>query len=126
MTFIPVEPPANVRNTLHVASLCTPYCMFYVVAWLLAVVGQSLKPVILLSQQLPKFLLFRDLRSEAQQCWIRLHSSSSIVGAMYAHYTSSPKSYVGLHPSHDALQVRFPYNSIRSLCMQQIHTFSHK
>ena len=35
-----------------------------------------LKPVKLLSQQLPTFLLFRDRRSVAQQCWIRLHSSS--------------------------------------------------
>ena len=43
---------------------------------LLRVVAQSLKPVKLFSQQLPTFLLFRDRRSVAQQCWIRLHSSS--------------------------------------------------
>ena len=54
---------------------------------LLRVVAQSLKPVKLFSQQLPTFLLFRDHRSVAQQCWIRLHSSSNIVGATYAHYT---------------------------------------
>ena len=48
---------------------------------LLRVVAQSLKPVKLFSQQLPTFLLFRDRRSVAQQCWIRLHSSSNIVGA---------------------------------------------
>ena len=47
---------------------------------LLRVVTQSLKPVKLFSQQLPTFLLFRDRRSVAQQCWIRLHSSSNIVG----------------------------------------------
>ena len=47
---------------------------------LLRVVVQSLKPVKLFSQQLPTFLLFRDRRSVAQQCWIRLHSSSNIVG----------------------------------------------
>ena len=47
---------------------------------LLRVVAQSLKPVKLFSQQLPTFLLFRDRRSVAQQCWIRLHSSSNIVG----------------------------------------------
>ena len=46
---------------------------------LLRVVAQSLKPVKLFSQQLPTFLLFRDRRSVAQQCWIRLHSSSHIV-----------------------------------------------
>ena len=40
---------------------------------LLRVVAQSLKPVKLFSQQLPTFLLFRDRRSVAQQCWIRLH-----------------------------------------------------
>ena len=31
--------------------------------------------------------------SVAQQCWIRLHSSSNIVGATHANYTLSPKSY---------------------------------
>ena len=34
-------------------------------------------------QQLPTFLLFCDRRSVAQQCWIRLHSSSNIVGATH-------------------------------------------
>ena len=63
---------------LHVASVCTPCCMLLD---LLRVVAQSLKPVKLFSQQLPTFLLFRDRRSVAQQCWIRLHSSSNIVGA---------------------------------------------
>ena len=47
---------------------------------LLHVVAQSLKPVKLFSQQLSTFLLFRDRRSVAQQCWIRLHSSPNIVG----------------------------------------------
>ena len=56
---------------------------------LLRAVGQSLKPVKLLSQQLPTFLLFRDRRSVAQQCWIRLHSSSNIGGATHSHYTWS-------------------------------------
>ena len=51
---------------------------------LLDVVAQSLKPVKLFSQQLPTFLLFRDRRSVAQQCWIHLHSSSNIVGS-HAH-----------------------------------------
>ena len=45
---------------------------------LLGVVAQSLKPVKLFSQQLPTFRLFRDRRSVAQQCWIRLHSSSNM------------------------------------------------
>ena len=79
---------------LHVASVCTPCCM------LLRVVG-SLKPVKRLSQLLPTFVLFRDRRSIAQQCWIRLHSSSNIVGATHAHYARSPS----LYPSHDALKV---------------------
>ena len=52
---------------LHVASVCKPCCM------LLRVVAQSLKPVKLFSQQLSTFLLFRDRRGVAQQCWIRLH-----------------------------------------------------
>ena len=53
---------------------------------LLRAVAQSLKPVKLFNQQLPTFLLFSDRRSVAQQCWIRLHSSSNIVGATHAHY----------------------------------------
>ena len=44
---------------------------------LLRVVAQGSKPVKLFSQQLPTFLVFRDRRSVAQQCWIRLHNSSS-------------------------------------------------
>ena len=64
---------------------------------LLRVVGQSLKPVKLFSQQLPTHLLFRDRRSVAQQCWIRLHSSSNIVGATHAHYAWITKTY-GLIP----------------------------
>ena len=42
---------------------------------LLHVVRQSLKPVKLLSQQLPTFHLFHVRRRVAQQCWIRLYSS---------------------------------------------------
>ena len=72
---------------------------------LLGVTAQTLKLVKLLSQQLPTFLLFRDRRYIAQQCWIRLHSSSNTVAATQAYYTWSPKSY-GLYPSHDALQVQ--------------------
>ena len=71
---------------------------------LLRVVAQSLKPVKLFSQQLPTFLLFRDHRSVAQQCWIRLHRSSNIVRATHVHYSWFTKSY-GLYPSYGALQV---------------------
>ena len=85
-------------HMLHVASVCTPCCM------LLDVVAQSLKPVKLFSQQLPTFLLFRDRRSVAQQCWIRLHSSSNIVRATHAHYAWFTKSYT-LYPSYYALRV---------------------
>ena len=43
----------------------------------LRVVAQSLKPFKLFSQQqLPTFLLFRDRRRVAQQCWIRLASGT--------------------------------------------------
>ena len=57
---------------------------------LLRVVAQSLKPVKLFSQQLPTFLLFRDRRSVAQQCWIRLHSSSNILGDVASVCTPLP------------------------------------
>ena len=56
---------------------------------LLRIVAQSLKPVKLLSQQLPTFLLIRDRRSVVQQRWICLHSSSNIGGATHSHYTWS-------------------------------------
>ena len=82
---------------------------------LLRVVGQSLKPVKLFSQQLPTHLLFRDRRRVAQQCWIRLHSSSNIVGATHAHYAWITKTY-GLYPSHDALQVPTLLGVVASVC----------
>ena len=72
---------------LHVASVCTPCCI------LLDVVVQSLKLVKLFSQQLPTSLLFCDRQSIVQQCWIRLHSSSNIVGAAHAHYAWFTKTY---------------------------------
>ena len=82
---------------------------------LLCVVAQSLKPVKLFSQQLPTFLLFRDRRNVAQQCWIRLQSSSNIVGATHARYAWFTKTY-GLYPSHDALQVPKMLGVVASVC----------
>ena len=60
--------------------------------------GQTFQPTT------PNISLFRDRRSVAQQCWIRLHNSSNIVGATHAHYAWFTKTY-GLYPSHDTLQV---------------------
>ena len=94
---------------LQVASVCTLCCM------LLGIVAQSLKPVKLLNQQLPTFLLFRDHQSVTQQWFIRLHSSSNIVGVTNAYYTWSPKSY-RLQPSHDVLQVPTLLGVAASLC----------
>ena len=84
-----------------------PFAHLVVCCWmLLRVVAQSLKPVKLFSQQLPTFPLFRDRQSIAQQCWIRLHSSSNIVGATYAHYALiTSLGTQGLYSSHDAVQV---------------------
>ena len=82
---------------------------------LLRVVAQSLKPVKLFSQQLPTFLLFRDRRSLAQKCWIRLHNSSNIVGAAHAHYAWFKNNF-GLYPSHDALQVPTLLGVVASVC----------
>ena len=82
---------------------------------LLRVVAQSLTPVKLFSQQLPTFLLFRDRRSVAQQCWIRLHSCSNIVGATHARYAWFTKNY-GLYPSHDVLQVPTLLGVVASFC----------
>ena len=82
---------------------------------LLDVVAQSSKPVKPFSQQLPTLILSRDRRSVAQQCWIRLHRSSNIVGATNAHYAWSTKRY-GLYPSHDALQVPTLLGVVASVC----------
>ena len=79
------------------------------------VVEQSLKLVKLFSHQLLTFLLFRDLRSVAQQCWIRLHSSSNIVGATRSHYRLFTKSY-GLYRSQDALQLPTSLGVVASVC----------
>ena len=86
---------------------------------LLRVVAQSLKPVKLFRQQLSTFLLFGDCRSVTQQCWIRLHSSSNIVGATHAHYEWFTKTY-GLYPSHDALQVPTLLGVVASVCTQPL------
>ena len=110
-----VKPRANGRNIVGCYML-RPFAHPVACCWiLLRVVTQSLKLVTLFSQQLPTFLLFRDRRSVAQQCWIRLHSSANIVGATHAHYTWSPKSY-GLYPSHDALQVPTLLGVVASVC----------
>ena len=96
---------------LHVTSVCTPCCMLLdVVACCCAKfeTGQTF-------QQLPTFLLFRDRWSVAQQCWIRLHSSSNIVGAAHAHYAWFTKTY-GLYPSHDTLQVPKLLGVVVSVC----------
>ena len=82
---------------------------------LLRVVAQSLKAVKLFRQQLSTFLLFCDRRSIVQQCWICLHSSSSIVGAMRAHYAWSPKSY-GLYLSQDTLEVPTLLGVVALIC----------
>ena len=67
------------------------------------------------AQQLPTFLLFRDRRSLAQQCWIRLHSSFNIFGAKHAHYAWFTKTH-GLYPFHDALQVLTLMGVVASVC----------
>ena len=108
-SFVPWSPKRSAKmldSFTHPVACC---CV------LLGVVAQSLKPVKLLSRQLRTFLLFRDRRSIAQQCWIRLHSSSNIVRATHAHYTWSTKSY-GLYPSHDALQVPTLLEVVTCVC----------
>ena len=110
-----VKPRANGRNIVGCYML-RPFAHPVTCCWmLLRVVAQSLKPVKLFSQQLPTFLLFRDRRSVAQQCWIRLHSSSNIVGATHAHYVWITKTY-GLYSFHDALQIPNLLEVVASVC----------
>ena len=93
-----------------------PFAHSFACCWmLLRIVAPSLKPVKLFSQQLPTFLLFRDRRSVAQQCWSRLQSSSNIVGATHPHYASITKPH-GLYSSHDALQVSNLLGVVASVC----------
>ena len=61
------------------------------------------------------FFCSPDRRSVAQRCWIRLHSSSNIVGATHAHYTWITETYE-LYSSHDALQVPNLLGVVASLC----------
>ena len=101
-----LKPRADGRNIVgqQLPALLDVACCVRLHTLLLRVVAQSLKPVKLFSQQLPTFLLFCDRRSVAQQCWIRLHGSSNIVGATHADYAWITETY-GLYSSHDALQV---------------------
>ena len=77
---------------LHVVSVCTPCCMLFDVVQSCCAkfeTGQTFQPTH------PTFLLFRDRRGVTQQCRIRLHSSSNIVGTTHAHYTCGLQSLMG-------------------------------
>ena len=106
------------RKRRHM-SVCTPCCMLLLVVacTLLGIVAQGFNPVKLLSQKIPKFLLFPvfpDRRSLALQC-CRLHCSFNTIGVTHAHYTWSAK-YYGLYPSHDALHVPALLKVVASVC----------
>ena len=126
-----LRPRANGRNINcwpTTPNIVGCYMLGLACCWmLLHVVPQSLEPAKHFSQQLPTFLLFRDRRSVAQQCWISLHSSSNIVGAAHAHYAWFIKTY-GLYPSHDAPRVPTLLGVVASVCpplptsMQQLPT----
>ena len=84
---------------------------------MLHIVAQSLKPVKLFSQQLPTSLLFRDLQSVAQQCWIHLQSSSNNIKATHAHY---------LHMVYSLMGCILPTMHCRSQhCWELLHPFAH-
>ena len=98
---------------LHVASVCTPCCMLLdVVACYCAKfeTGQTIS-----ANKSQHFFLFCDRRSVAQQCWIRLHGSSNIVGDTHAHYAWITKTY-WLYSSHVALQVPNLLGVVASVC----------
>ena len=75
-----------VNNSQHCWTFCVRLHTVLHVLGCCCVLLHSLKPVKLFSQQLPTFLLFRDRRSVAKQCWIHLHSSSNTVRATHAHF----------------------------------------
>ena len=55
-------------------------------------------------------------RSVTQQCWIRLHSSSNVVGATHAHYAWIAKTY-GLYSSK--------MHCRSQTCWKLLHPFAH-
>ena len=94
---------------LHVTPVCTPCCMMLLFGGSCCgkfETGESFEPT---------FLLFRDSRSVALQCWIRLHSSSKTDWTTHAHCIWFTKTN-GLYPSHDALQVPTLLGVIATVC----------
>ena len=76
---------------------------------MLGVVAQSLKPVKMLSQQLPTCILFSDRRSVAQQFWIPFAQLLQHVEPTHAHVGPSiVKSHcIRLHTNTDASTPNF-------------------
>ena len=76
---------------------------------MLGVVAQSLKPVKMLSQQLPTFILFSDRRSVAQQFWIPFAQLLQHVEATHAHVGPSivGSHCIRLHTNTDASTPNF-------------------
>ena len=77
-TLLDVTCCVRLHTLLHVVACC---CVKFET-------GQNFQPTT------PNISLFHDRRSVAQQCWIRLRSSSNIVGATHTHYTWFTKTYV--------------------------------
>ena len=100
LSFVYIAHESQQNKCYHIATWVNPLNLIAhplaCCGMLLGVVAKSLKTVILLSQQLPTFLLFRDHRGVAQQCWVRLYSFSNIAGAMHEYYTWSPLSLQSL------------------------------
>ena len=82
-------------------------------------VAQSLKPVKLFRQQLTTFLFFGDCRSVAQQCWIRLHSSSNIVEATNVHLLGVVASVCRPLPTRTQLPTL-----LAQQCWELLHPFA--
>ena len=117
---------------LPVASVSSPRCKSLCVVGSCCTnfeTGQTSKPTT------PNIsTLFRDHWSVAQQCWIRLHSSSNIVGAMHSmeiamvyyvenkmaaiFFRVSLQSRLGPYPSHNTLHVLTPLRIAASICTQ--------
>ena len=83
---------------------------------LLCVVAKSLKPVKLFSQLLPTFLLFRDHRSVAQQCWIVCIALPTLLGP----------STLSTHGLQRLMGCLLPTMHFRSQhCWELLHPFAH-
>ena len=92
---------------------------------LLGVVVQSLTPVKLLNQQLSKFLLFCDLRSVAQQCWIRNIMHMAALPTLLRPHTRIKHGLLGVYKIFMVCILSTPKHCRSQQCWELLRPFAH-